>query len=82
MNGTNVDTFCGSFAYACPAILRGEPYNGYAADIWSMGIILYSMLTYRLPYNEADLLMFSNNNCMKKLKFAKDTPEGMNIKLS
>ena len=33
-----VKTFCGSYAYACPEILQGVSYNGYAADIWRMGI--------------------------------------------
>ena len=74
-----MDTFCGSYAYACPAVLRGEPYNGYAADIWSMGIILYAMLNYRLPYNESDLVTLSNRSSIKKLKFTKQTPLGKNV---
>lgn len=75
-----VETFCGSFAYASPEVLRGEPYNGYAADIWSMGVILYAMLSYRLPYDENDLRMLSENCLTKKLKFTKDTTIGNNLK--
>lgn len=74
--GSKVETFCGSFAYASPEILRREPYDGYAADVWSMGIILYAMLTYRLPYTETDLVLLSKNKQMKELKFTKDTPLG------
>lgn len=45
-------TFCGSPHYASPEIISNEPYNGIKSDIWSCGIILYALVTGKLPFDE------------------------------
>ncbi|CAH1267154.1 MARK4 [Branchiostoma lanceolatum] len=46
-----LETFCGSMEYMAPEILRSEPYHGVLADIWSLGVVFYTMLAGVRPYN-------------------------------
>lgn len=48
-------TFCGSYAYAPPEILRGIAYDGTFADIWSLGVVLYTMACACLPFDDSNL---------------------------
>ena len=45
-------TPCGSPSYASPEIILGKPYNGFKTDIWSLGIVLYTMCFGVLPWTK------------------------------
>lgn len=46
-------TECGTRSYMCPEILRGQKYDGVAADIFSSGVILFIILAGFPPFQSA-----------------------------
>eukprot|EP00164_Ancoracysta_twista_P005614 GFYU01007699.1.p1 GENE.GFYU01007699.1~~GFYU01007699.1.p1 ORF type:complete len:724 (+),score=146.70 GFYU01007699.1:382-2553(+) len=52
---------CGNPIYAAPEMLAGEGYIGPEVDIWSLGCVLYSLVTGWLPFatcSDAENLCF------------------------
>ncbi|ORY33799.1 hypothetical protein BCR39DRAFT_519287 [Naematelia encephala] len=50
-----LETSCGSPHYASPEIVAGLSYHGAASDIWSCGVILFALLTGRLPFDDENI---------------------------
>ncbi|KAK9765206.1 hypothetical protein K7432_006644 [Basidiobolus ranarum] len=44
-------TRCGSEEYTAPEVILGQPSNGFTADVWSLGVMLYAMLVGYLPFS-------------------------------
>jgi serine/threonine protein kinase len=48
-SGSKSDRIIGTLQYMAPELLSGKPSN-QRADIWALGVLLYEMLTGRLPF--------------------------------
>lgn len=70
-------TSCGSPCYAAPElVLMQLPYEGKKVDVWSLGIILYAMLSGYLPFDDdpnnedgADIIKLYHYICKTPLTF-------------
>ena len=58
---SKLSTLCGTPLYAPPEMLKGEKYDGVYSDIWSCGIILYTMIVGDLPYADSKEKMIYQN---------------------
>ncbi|CAM6032059.1 unnamed protein product [Sphagnum compactum] len=50
--GENVvfSTFCGTMEYCSPEVLTGNKYLGPELEMWSLGILLYTLVFYENPF--------------------------------
>nr|CCC93683.1 unnamed protein product [Trypanosoma congolense IL3000] len=54
-DGRFLETSCGTPNYASPQVVSGELYAGPDTDVWSCGVILYTMLVGALPFEDANV---------------------------
>ncbi|KAK7691538.1 hypothetical protein QCA50_004937 [Cerrena zonata] len=52
-----LETYCGTTGYASPEMLLSKKYTGPEVDVWSLGVILYTLLTGTLPFDDDDEFM-------------------------
>lgn len=53
--GERKKTVCGTPNYIAPEILEGKCGHSYEVDIWSFGVILYTLLIGKPPFETSDV---------------------------
>jgi serine/threonine protein kinase len=48
--GEELTDWCGAFTHRAPEVFLRLPYDGRKVDVWSLGIVLYCMVTGALPF--------------------------------
>ena len=51
-------TMVGTPYYLSPEIINSKPYDS-KCDIWALGILLYELMTFKMPFNAVSLPLFS-----------------------
>lgn len=72
--GQMLTTPCGTPAYAAPEVIGGFEYDGMMADMWSLGVILFGLVTGELPWKGTNQIHIFNQ--IKNASF--DVPPGLN----
>lgn len=66
---TMMSTCCGSIPYCAPEILLEQKYTK-AADIWSMGVILYAFIDGNLPFYHSNINALATMICNREVTFS------------
>lgn len=54
LQGNLLKTPCGSPFYAPPEIINNDRYDGTKSDIWSLGVVVFTMATGALPWTHTN----------------------------
>ncbi|XP_021010222.1 sperm motility kinase 3A-like [Mus caroli] len=52
-SGQKLNLYCGTYPFSAPEVLLKRPYDGPKIDVWTLGVVLYFMVTGKIPFNAA-----------------------------
>ena len=75
--GEKLATACGSPCYAAPELIKGLEYLGPKADLWSAGVVLFTMMCGHLPFEDANTQSLYQKILNARYKFTAVLSEGL-----
>ena len=54
-DGERKRTVCGTPNYIAPEVLDGKSGHSYEVDIWSLGVIIYTLIIGKPPFETSDV---------------------------
>lgn len=69
----------GTPAFLAPEICAGEEYDGFAADIWALGVTLYFFIFGKLPFTGQTIIELYDNIAERDVEFPQETALSINL---
>lgn len=54
-DGERKRTICGTPNYIAPEVLEGKNGHSYEVDVWSLGVIIYTLIIGKPPFETANV---------------------------
>jgi serine/threonine protein kinase len=64
---TENNTICGTIEYSAPELLERNENYGQKVDLWSCGVVLYTMLTGCQPFSDAYAYHHNGRNMVQQI---------------
>lgn len=72
--GEKKRTICGTPNYIAPEILDGKTGHSYEVDIWSLGVVIYTLLIGKPPFETPDVKTTYKKIRMNNYSFPEHVP--------
>lgn len=73
-DGERKRTICGTPNYIAPEVLEGKQGHSYEVDVWSIGVIIYTLIIGKPPFETSDVKTTYKRIRMNAYSFPEQTP--------
>ncbi|KAG4068178.1 hypothetical protein HA402_008819 [Bradysia odoriphaga] len=75
------ETYCGSLLYTAPEVLRGIPYEPTKADVWALGVLIFTMLNKCVPFDNSNVTVLYQHQIKRKYKYRERVCSSLSIEV-